>query len=285
MRAPLAFHWILCSGWAAMAPPRRRAPRAWPRPASRAARRSASSVDALGLRPRPSTACTLASSAARSPTTRASRRLLAQLGQRRRPASLAARSVCVTRCSSSSAERQQLVVLAGEVGQRLVGGGARVGADLALAVGRAHEDRAVLGHPAELRGPVAAGGVQTGQRGRAGTAGLGAAGPGTAGRGVGGAGAAAGAAAVGAASGAVCSSGRASCCSMDGVCSDTRSGLLLGDSNLEDADRLVGRRVAGLVGRLGARGGDLVHDIHAAGDPAEDGVAGRVLAAWSACRR
>src|SRR6478735_9384802 len=114
-------------------------------------------------------------------------------------------------------------------------------------------------------------------------AGLGAAGPGTAGRGVGGAGSAAGGAAVGAASGAVCpsgavsSSGRASCCSMDGVCSDTRSGLLLGDSNLVDAERLVGRRVAALVGRLGARCGDLVHDIHAAGDPAEDGVAGGVL--------
>ena len=105
----------------------------------------------------------LASSAARSPTTPGLGVCSRSLA-RPSPASLAPRSVCVTRCSSSSAEAQQLVVLAGEVGQRLRGGGAGVGADLALALGGADEDGAVVVDPAELGGAVAAGGVQTGER-------------------------------------------------------------------------------------------------------------------------
>ena len=51
---------------------------------------------------------------------------------------------------------EQLVVLAGEVVQRLLGGGARVGAHLLLALLGAHEDGAVLGDPAERLGGRAA---------------------------------------------------------------------------------------------------------------------------------
>ena len=255
MRAPLAFHWILFSGWAAMDSASATSASRWPgRPRGRrGARRPRRRAWPARRRPRP------------APWPRARR-------GRRRPGR---RRVCSRSLASALAGLlgaevgvrhplqqqlgggQQLVVLAGEVGQRLGGGGAGVGADLALALGGADEDGAVVVHPAELGGAVTAGGVQAGQRRRAGR---------RWGRGRGGSRRGEPARGSGARRAGAAASG-ASVCSVEGVCSDTRSGLLLGDSNLEDADRLVGRRVAALVGRLGARGGDLVHDIHAAGDP------------------
>ena len=149
----------------------------------------------------------------------------------------------------------ELVVLAREVVQRLLGGGTRVGADLALAVGRAHEHGAVLGHAAEGLGG------RSGRRRRGG-------------RGLG----------VGDLADRRRGGPGDRRWAWVRSSAQSRSGLLLGHSNRKDADGCVRGPVAGATAR--ACCGDLLDNIHSTGHRAEDGVAATVRGQGrSPCRR
>ena len=149
IRSPLVFHWVEPGGWAAIASASATIASRCSAASARAAARCSASWVRLAARPA-STRSTVASSAGMSPTTPVVSTCSLSVA-RPSATSLAETSGLPRRGLEQVGRGRELVVLAREVLQGLLGRGAGVGPDLALLVADRDEDVALVVDPSEPR--------------------------------------------------------------------------------------------------------------------------------------